>query len=58
MQGVKNKEKLIGHKLHSSGNSEHVIDQLILYCKPQDVIFMGDPNYADVCQECYLHKSF
>lgn len=58
MQGVKNKEKVIGHKPHSSGISEYFINQLILYPKPQDVIFMRDPNYADVCQECYLHRGF
>lgn len=58
MEGVNNKEKLTGHKLHSSGISECFIDQLVLHPKLQDVIFMRDPDYADMCQDCYLHNGF
>lgn len=56
MQGGRNKEKLIGHKLQSSWILEYSVDQLILYPKPQAIIFMRDSNYADICQECYLQK--
>jgi len=54
----KNKEKLIGYQLQSSWILEYLIGQLILNSKPQDIIFMRDSNYADICQECYLQKDF
>lgn len=49
MQGVKNKYKLIVYKLQSSWILQYFIDQLIFHPKPQDIIYMRDSTYADIC---------